>query len=140
MERIKEFFQKRNYGFYVSLVSMVLSVIAAIVYAANYHNYTNFMSWAGFVMFFVGLVVSCLLFVLRQDAWAPLGLFAGNLLGLLLYVRHIYSYVQVVVAGVDISTFSSNFILSTTFIAISFVVSIVACFLPQVKVQQEATK
>ena len=140
MERIKSFFQKRNYGFYVSLVSMVLSVIAAIVYAVNYHSYNNFMSWASFWMFFVGIAVAALLFVLRQDVWAPVGLFAGNLLGLLIYVRHIYSYVQVVVAGVDISTFSSNFIFSTVFIAISFVVSIVACFLPQVKATQEVAE
>ena len=119
---------------------MLLSVIAAIVYAVNYHSYNNFMSWASFWMFFVGIAVAALLFVLRQDVWAPVGLFAGNLLGLLIYVRHIYSYVQVVVAGVDISTFSSNFIFSTVFIAISFVVSIVACFLPQVKATQEVAE
>ena len=63
MERIKSFFQKRNYGFYVSLVSMVLSVIAAIVYAVNYHSYNNFMSWASVWMFFVGIAVAALLFV-----------------------------------------------------------------------------
>lgn len=130
---VKQFFSDKRYGFYVTIVSMVMSIVAAIVYVMSYHAYVNFMSWTAFVMFLVGVVLSVILLVLRRYTFATLILFAGDLLGLLFYVRHIYSYVQVVVAGVDIASFSSNFILSTVFISIAFVLSIVSVFLPQCK-------
>ncbi len=134
---VKKYFMEKQYGFYVTLASILFSILAAIIYANMYHSYVNFMSWAAFSLFLVGAVLSIAALALKRYAFANLLLYSGNLLGALFYIRHIYSYVQVVLFGVDIASFSSNFILSTVFISIAFVFSLVALFLPQTKEKNE---
>ena len=139
-EKIKGFLANKRYGFYVTLCSLAMSVVAAIVYAVQYHAYVNFMSWAGFWMFLVGAILGVILLVLRRYNWIAGIVGVGDLLGMLFFIRNIYPYVANVVGGVDVSSFSSNFILSVTFIAIAVVVTGVAIFLPQVKENDKAAK
>ena len=99
----------------------------------RYGFYVNFMSWTSFAMFLVGSVLALILLVLKMNELASVAAFSGSLLGALFFIRYIYPYVSVVLFGVDISSFSSNFIVSTIFISIAFVITLVAMFLPKVK-------
>ena len=132
-QMVNKFLADKRYGFFVSIVGILMSVVAAIVYAVMYHAYVNFMSWTSFAMFLVGSVLALILLVLKMNELASVAAFSGSLLGALFFIRYIYPYVSVVLFGVDISSFSSNFIVSTIFISIAFVITLVAMFLPKVK-------
>lgn len=139
-EKIKGFLAEKRYGFYVTLCGLAMSVVAAIVYAVQYHAYVNFMSWASFWMFLAGSVLGVVLLVLRRYNWVAGIVGVGDLLGMLFFIRNIFPYVSNVLNGVDVASFSSNFILSVVFIAIAVIITAVAIFLPQVKEKDVSTK
>ena len=139
-EKIKAFLATKSFGFYVLVVSILLSVVAGIVYAVSYHAYTNYMSWTGFWMFLVGAILACLLTVFKLDEFAAGANAAGTFVGLCLFIRHIYMYVQNITGGLDVASVSSNFINSVIFISLALVVSVVTVFLPKKKAVSKEEK
>ena len=135
-EKNKTFLSTKSFGFYVLVVSILLSIVAGVVYAVSYHAYVNYMSWLGFWMFIAGAAAGCLLMVFRLDEFAAGINAAGTFVGLCLFIRHIYMYVQNITGGLDVASVSSNFILSVVFIAIAVIVSVVSIFLPKKKKEE----
>ena len=139
-EKNKTFLSTKSFGFYVLVVSIILSAVAGIVYAVCYHAYVNYMSWAGFWMFLVGVVLAIVLMVFKLDEFAAGANAAGTFAGLCLFIRHIYMYVQNITGGLDVASVSSNFITSVIFIGLAFVVSVVTVFLPKKKAVSKEEK
>ena len=139
-EKFKTFLSTKSFGFYVLVVSIILSAVAGIVYAVCYHAYVNYMSWAGFWMFLVGVVLAIVLMVFKLDEFAAGANAAGTFAGLCLFIRHIYMYVQNITGGLDVASVSSNFITSVIFIGLAFVVSVVTVFLPKKKAVSKEEK
>ena len=123
----------KRYGFYVMMASALLAIVAAAVYAGEYGKNARFMDWAAFALLLVGAIVAVALAFINWDeiGMAVLALF--SLISLLLYVDIIHGYVMVVAVGIDLDSFSSEFLASTVMLALNFVVSFVAIFLPKNK-------
>ena len=137
MEGIKGFLSNKRYGFYVTLALIVLSVVTAIVYAVSYGKYVSMMSWTAFVLLLVGAVGAVALIALKQTKWAYAPLAICAFIALLLFIKHIYNYVAVVVVGIDLSGISGQFLACTVFFALTFLASVVNVFLAQEKEENE---
>jgi len=133
MEKIKNFFKDKSYGFYVTLAVAVLTLVTLIVYANAYGSNDRYMSWAGFAIMLVGLAAAAVLTVFKFNDWVPPVLALANFIALMLYITNIYNYVVVVMVGIDIASFSSQFLACTVLFAILTVVSIADIFFKQVK-------
>lgn len=133
MEKLKNFFKDKSYGFYVSIAVTLLTLVTLIVYADAYGRNDSYMSWAGFAIMIVGIVVAVALTALKLSEWVPPALALANFIALLLYAKSIYNYVVIVIVGIDIASFSSQFILCTVLFAILLVGSIANIFCKQVK-------
>ena len=123
----------RSYGFYVTLGTVVLSVVTAIVYAALYSNTPRFMSWPAFAVILAGGVLALILLLLRFGQIASAVVALADLAGLLLFIRVIYNYVVVVMAGIDLSSFEARFIVCTVLFVLSLAAGIVSVFSRQTK-------
>lgn len=134
MEKIKSFFASKSYGFYVTLGLMVLSIITALLYAVNYKDFVAYMDWTAVILMLVAVGLSLALVILKQEKFAPVVLGIGNFAGLLIYIQKIYGYVAVVLVGIDVNTFSTQFLVCTTFFALTAIVSLVNIYLKQTKV------
>lgn len=133
MEKIKNFFKDKSYGFYVTLAVALLTLVTLIVYANAYGSNDRYMSWAGFAIMLVGLAAAAVLTVFKFNDWVPPVLALANFIALMLYITNIYNYVVVVMVGIDIASFSSQFLACTVLFAILTVVSIADIFFKQVK-------
>ncbi len=132
-EKIKNFLSTKSIGFYCTACSILLSIITGIVYAVSYHNYAHYMSWLGFWMFIIGAMGGVILSIFRLDEFAAGINAAGTFVGMCLFIRHIYMYVQSISGGLDVTGVSANFVSCVVFIALAFVVSVVSIFLPKKK-------
>ena len=137
MNGIKSFFDRKRYGFYVTLALVVLSVITAIVYAVSYGKYVSMMSWQAFVLLLVGAAGAIALILLRQGKWAFAPLAICAFIALLLFIKHIYSYVAVVMVGIDLSGISGQFLACAILFSLTFIVALVNVFLAQEKEDNE---
>lgn len=137
MESIKRFLNSKRYGFYVTSALIALSVVTAIVYAVSYGKYASMMSWSAFVFLLVGAAGAVALIVLKRAKWAYAPPAIGAFIALLLFIKHIYNYVAVVVVGIDLSGISGQFLVCTVFFALTFLVSVVNIFLAQEKEENE---
>lgn len=132
-DKFKNYFKNKSYGFYVTIAVAVFTLVTSIVYADSYGSNDRYMSWAGFAIMLVGIAAAAVLVASKQYEWAPPALALANLIALLLYITNIYNYVAVVMVGIDIASFSTQFIACTTLFAIAIVISIADIFFKQVK-------
>lgn len=137
MELIKNFFKRKSYGFYVSLAVIVMTIITMAVYSASYGNMARFMSWAAIGVMIAGIVVGLALSVLNLGEWGAAVMAITNFIGLSQYITKIYNYVAVVMVGIDINSFSSEFIACTVCFAILIVISVANIFFKQEKKKEE---
>lgn len=129
-------FKNRSLGFYCGACVALLSIVTAIVYAACYHNLPRFMSWEAFYVVLAGSVVALvgLLFnnkIVEDVACAVLIL--ANVIGLCFFIQYIYNYVVVVMVGIDLNHFDTEFIVCTALFAVSLIAAIVSFFMPKAK-------
>lgn len=137
---LKNIIQNRSYGTYVTLGALVVSIIAAIVYAACYHNLPRFMSWGAIIAIIVGVVASLILMIPNNkllNEVAPGVIAVCDLVAVCLFIQAIYNYVVVVMVGIDLHSVDASFVVTTTFLSLSLVASIVSIFLPQSKEVKE---
>lgn len=141
MERIKTFLSQKRYGFYVTICASLLAIVTACVYAGLYHDYLSMMSWTAFILLLATALVSVAMTLWKYTApFAPIPVAVGALAGLLLYVDAMYNYVAVVLVGIDLAGFSASFIVTTVFVALTFVVAVANIFFGQVKENKEEVK
>lgn len=137
MNIVKNFFKRKSYGFYVTLVVAVLTIITMSVYSASYGTVPRYMSWTAIGVMIAGLVVGLALSVFNLGQWGAAVMAICNFVGLMQYITKIYNYVVVVIVGIDINTLSSQFIACTVFFAILIVASIANIFFKQEKSKEE---
>jgi len=129
-----KFFRNKGIGFYLTLVLVALAVITAAVYADSYAKYPNHMSWTAVGLLAGGAAVALVLSLINKlSNWAPWVQVFSIFSSLMLFVQHLYSYVVVVVVGIDLNTFTPQFILCSVLYGVSVVLSIVNIYLKQVK-------
>ncbi len=137
MEKVKEFLNRKSYGFYVTLVAVVLTIVTAIVYANSYASVDRYMSWTAVGFMIAGAVLSLVFSAFHWGELASAVLAVCNFVGLLQYITKIYNYVVIVMVGIDINTLSSQFISCTVLFAILTVISIANVFFKQNKSKEE---
>ncbi|MBP5254144.1 MAG: hypothetical protein J6Z23_02010 [Lachnospiraceae bacterium] len=136
---MSKFLKEKGIGFYLTVCLAVLAVVTAIVYAVSYRNYVGFMSWPAFWLLIGGAVLAVGLHFIKLGKVSPWLLAAAVLAAVLLYIECLYSYVVVVLVGIDLNSFSNQFILCTSLFGACLVLSIVNIYLKQVKqVKEEA--
>lgn len=117
-------------GFYVTLVLAILSVVTAAIYANSYGKYAS-MSWPLFAYLLVGAVVAAVLAFTGKGKWAPWVQVATIFIAILLFITTQYSYVAVVLVGIDLNSFSPQFMTSTTLLIVNLLIAIVNIYLKQ---------
>lgn len=139
MDKLKGFFKDKSYGFYVSIAVAILTLVTLSVYADAYGSNDRYMSWTGFALMLVGIAVAIGLTVvssltpLKLNEWVPPVLALVNFIALMLYITNIYNYVVIVIVGIDIANFSTQFIACTVLFSILIVASVANIFFKQVK-------
>lgn len=129
-----KFFKSKGIGFYLTLCLVVLSVVTAAAYIMSYVKYPNHMSWTAVGLLFGGAAAALVLSVIRRCGWLAPWVLVGTIFSsLMLYIQHLYSYVVVVIVGIDLSSFTPQFILCTALYVASVVLSIVNIYLKQEK-------
>ena len=89
MEKIKNFFKSKSYGFYVTVAVVLLTLITSIVYADSYGKNERYMSWAGFAVMLAGIFVAAGLTAFKRCELAPPVLALENFVALKLYITNI---------------------------------------------------
>lgn len=130
MDKIKDFFHSKSYGFYVTLLAVVLSLVTLIVYTSSFGG-SRYMSWAAFVIMIIGMVAGLAMPIFRLDKWVPAVLLVTNFVSFLLFVYYVYFYVSVVLVGIQATSFSSGFIASVVFFALTIVACVADVFCRQ---------
>lgn len=129
-----KFFKNKGIGFYLTLCLVVLSVITAVAYVTSYAKYPNHMSWLAVGLLIGGAVVALVLSAIRRCSWLAPWVQVGTIFSsLMLFIQHLYSYVVVVIVGIDLSSFTPQFILCSALYAVCVVLSIVNVYLKQEK-------
>lgn len=129
-----KFFRNKGIGYWLTLCLVALAVITAAVYADSYANYPNHMSWPAVALLVGGAVIALVLsFINKLSNWAPWVQVATIFSSLMLFIQHLYTYVVVVLVGIDLNTFTPQFILCSVLYGVSVVLSIVNIYLKQVK-------
>lgn len=129
---MKEFFQNKRFGSYVTLSIAALLIITAIVYASCYAN-TAFISWASFIVLLVGAALTLLAYVLKLDRFAPAIALAGSMLALCFYIYGIYYFISSLIYGIQFSGIPPQLVATMVLFIGTLVLSIANVFFPQVK-------
>jgi hypothetical protein len=117
-------------GYYVTLALSVLSVVTAAFYAVSYSKYAS-MSWAAFASLIIGALAAVVLANIGKGNWAPWVQVATIFAAILWFIKTQYSYVAVVLVGIDLTSFSPQFVTSVVLLVAALVVSIVNIYLEQ---------
>lgn len=134
---MKEYLAKKKFGFYVTLGVALIAIITALVYFFGYENEPRFLSMTSVWLLVGGAIGAIALSILNLDELGAAVIAVCSLIALMLYIYIIYNYVVVVLVGIDLSSFSVEFISSTVLFATTFVASVVAVFLPKKKAKEE---
>lgn len=142
MGKIKEFFQNKGVGFYLSLVFGVIALVVAIIYISSYGNYRSndnklVFSWLAFAMLLVIFAAPILLSLFKLERFAPFFAFVAGLLGLVGYVYRIYYHASVLFAGIELQNNKTTFFMISALMVVVFLLTLIAFFLPQNKKVKE---
>lgn len=135
--KIKQTLAEKCPGFYVMLAAAILAIVTAIAYAVSYSTLTQYLSWSAVVLLIGGAIVAVVLAFTNLDELGTGILALCSLIAMLMYVKLIYYYVSVVIVGIDVQSFDMAFITSAVLFVLTFVVSVVAIFVPKTKEQEE---
>lgn len=127
-----DFRKDKKPGFWVSASLALLSMVIAIVYIACFRG-TDEMSYWAFSFLLIGGILGLGLLAFNKSDIAKYVIGGGIFVALLFYIYAVYYYVSVVMVGIDLDHFSTEFIITTTLFVIGFIGGLVNVFLPQVK-------
>lgn len=125
--------KRKGLGFYLTMCLVVLSVVTAIAYVNSYANYVGFMSWPAIWLLVGGAVAALALSFTGLNKFAPWVVMATVFTAALLYVKCLYSYVVVVLVGIDLNSFTPQFMLCSTLFVVSLLLSIINIYFKQEK-------
>lgn len=119
-------------GFWVTVGLIVLSIITAITYIACFSN-TDEMNYFAFAFLLVGAVAGIGLIAFKKYTLASYVVAGSIFIALLFYIYAVYYYVSVVMVGIDLDHFSTEFIICTILFLVAFVGGLVDVFMGQTK-------
>ncbi len=128
MEKMKEFFNSKSYGFYVILLTVLFTLFTIIAFFIG--NKEGYVSWGSFAFMLILIVGDILLIAFKQDNYVPALNFVCSLFACGFFINACYSYIATVMTGIDIETFSVGFILSAIGNIFMLVLSIASVFTP----------
>lgn len=126
---MKNYFRNAAYGVYVTAGIALLEMATAFVYVAMFGGTREFGALS-FALMLAAAVLSLGLVGFRQYVFAPYALFAATVPASMTYIYSMYYYISVVLVGIDLQSFSAQFIFVTTLMALCLVGCVVAVFLP----------
>lgn len=138
MGKINEYLKTKRTGFYFIFATFVLTLFTLIVFLAGYN--ASFMSWASFGLMLALLVGDVVLLAFKKDNFVPALNAICSGLALAFFINACYGYVAAVMTGIDIETFSGEWIMSVIGYVASFALSIASIFIPVVKEDKEAVE
>lgn len=134
MEKFKKYFSTKGYGFYLILTTILVALITMIVFFVGLGE--GFLSWFSFG-FLVALVLGDIaLIALKKDNFIPALNTICSGVALAFFIDACYSYVVTVMTGIDIETFSINWILTVILSVLLFALSAATIFLPLTKANE----
>lgn len=134
---MKVFLKNKGIGFYTTVCFAVLAIVTAVLYSGFYANYVGQMSWQAFWLLICGAVVSVVLHLLHFGNISPWVLAGGVFGAVLMFIRAMYSYIAVVMVGIDLNSFSPQFMTCSVLLGICLAGSIVNVYLIQEKEVQD---
>lgn len=127
---MKGILANKRSGFYVTVALAILSIATAAFYATSFGKYVA-MSWPAFANLIIGAVAAVALAFMGKGKWGPWIQFATIFNAILLFITTQYTYVAVVLVGIDLTTFSPQFVTSVVLLIVNLVVAIVNIYLKQ---------
>ena len=137
MKTIIERFKKCGLGSYFVFATMLTSLISLILCAVGANS--GYQSWGSFAVFLILVIVDVVLFLFDKMAFAPAVNAILSGLGVGFFIYACYNYVATVFTGIDIESFSVDFILSLIFYILTYGLSIASIFLPLKKKEVETS-
>lgn len=131
MKGILERFKRSSLGSYFIFATVLFSLISFILCLVG--SATSYQSWGTFVCFLLLILVDIALFVFDKFQFAPAINTILSALGIGLFIYACYNYVATVFTGIDIESFSIDFIFSLIFYFLTYGFSIASIFLPLYK-------
>ncbi len=126
-------------GKIVSLISGALALLTAVVYLICYVGTKEFNLFAFLFVLVLAAVAAAELFFGERSPWlaqiAPYVQFVCSLVALSFFIYSIYYYISVVLVGIDLDSFSAQFILSTLFFVLNAVMGGVNLFFSREEVR-----
>lgn len=128
MEKVKDFSKNKSVGFYFILASCLLSLILIIVFLPN--TKSGYYTWLSFIFLLVAILGDVVLIIFKKEDFAPAlnSVCAGLAIGF--FINACYNYVATVMTGIDIESFSGDFIFSVILYVLLFGSSIASIFIP----------
>lgn len=139
---IREFFQRKTVGFYLSCAAAVLAVVTGFIYRSGFKDQAVYYSTAAVALPIVAAGTFLLLCPFRwTEKYAPLTLLILSFIGFLVYIHTVYMYLsEVFYAGINADTIallSKEFIFSTLFYLLTIIFSNIGVWMKQSKVTTE---
>lgn len=131
MEKLKEYFSTKGYGFYLILTSAVLALITIIVFFVGKDE--GYLSWVSFGFLLTLVLGDAILIAIKKDNFIPALNTICSGLALGFFIDACYSYVATVMTGIDIESFSMAWILTVILSVLLFVISAATIFTPLAK-------
>ncbi|MBR4249689.1 MAG: hypothetical protein IKQ24_06000 [Verrucomicrobia bacterium] len=117
-------------GFKVTLAAVLLAVVTSLVYMVIWGK-TRYYSDLSFYIMLAGAVITLICIVLRQYKTAPVIIFAFSFISFLFFVYGIYFFISSVATGIQFSGFPPEFFVTVVLFVVTFVLGLVAVFMPQ---------
>ncbi len=126
---IQKFFSNREKGKFIPLlIATFFALIGDVLYAVFYgagNGTMKLMSWPAFVAFLLGVAAAVLFIALRRDVLASITLSIGSLVGFMLYIYGMYTYISAAFTGID-STWEASFFVCTFSFLIALILGILS--------------
>ncbi len=127
---MKGFFEGRRAGFYVSIILAILSCVTAFVSSTSYGKYAS-MSKLAFWLLVGSAIAALVLSALRLGRFSRWLQAGAIFLAVLEFIKTQYSYVAVVLVGIDLNTFSPQFTICAVLLCVCLVIGIINIYLKQ---------
>lgn len=129
---IREYLKDKAIGFWFSVSLVLLTAVTAIVYVSCYAG-SDDMNWFSFAFMLAACIATVVLILLKKFEYASYAAALLIFLSLLFFIYGIYYYVSVVLVGIDLDSFSAEFIACTVLYALTFGLGVANVFLRPLK-------
>ena len=129
---LTKYIKDKSIGFWFCAAITLLSLVTSIVYAVCYAGSDN-INWGSFAFMLAAAAAAVVLTVLKKHRLASYVQAFLVFMALLFFIYGIYYYISVVMVGIDLDSFTPEFIVCTILYLLAFGLSVANVFLKQTK-------